>query len=116
MQHLFRPGFKLERKTETRGAMRGRIVEWEKVKSLEGILDLISGDSKEEANRMGIDSTHIFITDTMAIKFEDAKDHRLVYNGKAYLIDYVDNVMEMDHHLEIYLKYDGVVENENEEE
>lgn len=112
MRHLFKPGFKLQQKEETRGAMKGRVVTWNDVQTLEGVLDLLSGDSKEEANRMGIDSTHVFITDNMGLKFEDAKDHRLVFNSRAYLIDYVDNVMEMDRHLEVYLKYDGVVENE----
>ena len=39
------------------------------------------------------------------------ENSRMVIDGKAYEITYIDNPMNLNYHLEIYLKYIGGVQN-----
>lgn len=74
----------------------------------DGYLDLVSGTNEHSIhNAKTEESTHILICDW----FEDYltindKDY-IVANGKKYSITYLDNPMEQNNHLEIYLNYVG---------
>lgn len=87
-----------------------RVTEWLDIYVLTGWLDLSGGDSKySNYSAKTQESTHIFICDFinldgMGITSENA---RMVVKGKVYEILLIDNPMEMNEQLEIYLKYVG---------
>lgn len=76
-------------------------------KSLTGFLDLSNGDSRFMTYNTKLqESTHIFICDYTKIE-KNASELRAVINGKEYEITTIDNPMELNKHLEIYLNYVG---------
>ena len=82
-----------------------------------GWLDLQSGDSKYSTNKAKIEeSTHIFICDyhsgIYALTIPDSEtktvpDVRMIIKGMVYDVLLIDNPMEMNEHLEIYLRKVG---------
>lgn len=94
------------------------VEQWEDVIELTGFLDLSSGDSKHNTYNAKIqESTHIFICDFALIpEFIEVEgknvpvtveNARMVANSKRYDVMLIDNPMELNQHLEIYLKYTG---------
>lgn len=84
-----------------------RIPKWTDVMTLQGFLDYTGGDSKYSTYDTKLqESTHIWICDYVAID-RDAKDKRMVINGKVYDILLIDDPMELHQHLEIFLKFVG---------
>lgn len=83
-----------------------RISTWLNVQSLQGWLDLSTGDSKYTHDAKLQESTHIFITDYAPID-RKPNDKRLVVNGVMYDVLLIDDPMELHQQLEIYLKYVG---------
>lgn len=76
-------------------------------KSLTGFLDLSNGDSRFMTYNTKLqESTHIFICDYVNIE-KNASELRAVINGKTYEVTTIDNPMELNEHLEIYLNYVG---------
>lgn len=77
------------------------------VKNITGWLDMVSGDSGRLNFYAKVEeSTHVFLCDYFTIDFT-AENARLVIDGKVYDIRYIDNPMQSNQHLEIYLKYMG---------
>lgn len=73
---------------------------------IKGYLDLLSGDERTNNNAFMEESTHILLTDYRAdIK---RKDYWLMdKNNIRYDITLVDDPMNFNNHLEIYLKFIG---------
>lgn len=91
----------------TPDAIGGKIQKWADVQTLTGWLDLQAGDSKYSNFSAKLqESTHIFLCDYVAID-RKADDKRLVVNGVAYDVLLIDNPMEMNQQLEIYLRFVG---------
>ena len=86
--------------------MGERVPVWENLITLKGFLDLSNGDSKYTYATKFQDSTHIFVCDYTPID-RNAADKRLTVNGAVYEIKLIDNPMELNEQLEIYLKYLG---------
>ena len=91
---------------------------WHDVIPLKGFLDLSSGDSKHTTYDAKIqESTHIFICDYKPIPevFEiegnfvraSPETARLLPHPKRHDVTLIDNPMNLNKHLEIYLKYTG---------
>lgn len=90
---------------------------WQNVFSPSGWLDLQSGDSKYSTNKAKIEeSTHVFLCDyhsgIYALTIPDSKtkavpDVRMIIKGMVYDVLLIDNPMEMDEQLEIYLRKVG---------
>lgn len=82
---------------------------WNTVQDLTGWLDLSSGDSRYTTYNTKLqESTHIFIADYVPLSEEiKAENSRLLVNDKAYDILLIDNPMELNQQLELYLKYTG---------
>lgn len=108
-------GGNIEAILQTKGAyiknqIGEREQEWSNARTLTGWLDLSGGDSKySNFSAKMQESTHVFICDfinlgEMGITSENA---RLLVNKKVYEILLIDNPMEMNRQLEIYLKYVG---------
>lgn len=77
--------------------------------TLKGWLDFSSGDSKHSSYNAKIqESTHVFICDYVTIDSRiTAENGRMIINGKKFDVMIIDNPMEMNQHLEIYLKFTG---------
>ena len=86
-----------------------RLKVWADRQTLKGWLDLASGNSNYTAYASKVqESTHIFIADYVPLAAGiQAENSRMTINGKTYDIMLIDNPMEMNEQLEIYLKYTG---------
>lgn len=118
----------------TKNSIGEKISQWEDVVELKGFLDLSAGDSKYTTYSAKIqESTHIFICDYLNIvalgtewlwdemdflnSFINEKsaetiqliseNSRMTINGRTYDVMLIDNPMNLNRHLEIYLKYTG---------
>jgi hypothetical protein len=84
-----------------------KIQEWSDLHQFRsGWLDYSGGDSKYRYDAKLQESTHIFITDYVAID-RKAHDKRLVVNGVVYDVLLIDDPMELHQQLEISLKFVG---------
>lgn len=80
---------------------------WTDYKSIKGWLDLSSGSSFRETYNTKIqESSHIFICDYVEIT-EKVTNLKAECKGKEYDVLLIDNPMELNEHLEIFLKYVG---------
>lgn len=97
----------LQVKTTTKNTIGESVSKWKTRHTLTGFLDLANGDSRYTSyNAKMQESTHIFICDYVKISAVP-ETSRMVINGKIYDIMLIDNPMELNYHLEIYLKYTG---------
>lgn len=77
------------------------------IKSFEGFLDYISGEvGKTNYSAPINESTHVFISDFFEIK-ENAENLIAKIDNREYEVKYIDNPMELNEQLEIYLKLLG---------
>jgi len=83
--------------------------QWVNASGLFGWLDLQSGDSKRTNHSTKLEeSTHIFLCDFDAGIYSLAnEDTRAILKGIVYDVLLIDNPMEMDEQLEIYLRRVG---------
>ena len=109
----------LQVRTTSKNAIGESIKKWIDVMIFTGFLDLSGGDSKYSTFDAKIqESTHVFICDykpipaTLEVNDKvvkvSAESCRMVTNSKYYDVMLIDNPMELNKHLEIYLKYTGV--------
>lgn len=91
---------------------------WHDVVALKGFIDLSAGDSKHTTYDAKIqESTHIFICDYKPIPDSleiegkivrvSPENARMVANSQRFDVMLIDNPMNLNKHLEIYLKYTG---------
>lgn len=90
---------------------------WVDAFSHDGWLDMQSGDSKYSTNKAKVEeSTHVFLCDyhsgIYALTIPDSKtkavpDVRMIIKGMVYDVLLIDNPMEMNEQLEIYLRKVG---------
>lgn len=82
---------------------------WETAHEIEGFLDLSSGDSKRTVYNAKVqESTHIFMCDYFGISEQlKSENSRMIIAGLQYDVMLIDNPMNLNEHLEIYLKYTG---------
>lgn len=99
----------IQTKTTKKNAIGESIATWETRHTLTGFLDLANGDSKyTNFNAKVQESTHYFICDYVTLDADiEAENARMVINGKHYDVMLIDNPMELNAHLEIYLKLTG---------
>lgn len=70
--------------------------------NFKGWLDMLGGDETIDQKAIIVNSTHVIVTPDIAVKLSIA-DH-IDYNGRIYEVTFVDNPVNINHHLEIYLK------------
>ena len=92
-----------------KNAIGEAVTNWPDAYTPTGWLDLISGDSKYSTNKAKIEeSTHIFLCDFHSGVYALAdKNTRMIIKGFVYDVLLIDNPMEMNEQLEIYLKRVG---------
>lgn len=97
----------LQKKTISKNEIGESIESYETYKTLHGYLDFISGGADTvNANAKLEDTTHVFVCDYTPIDLEE-NQCRLICKGKTYEVTYIDNPMELDYQLEIFLRYMG---------
>lgn len=80
---------------------------WKTMYTIAGWLDLSAGESRYSIYNAKIqESTHVFISDWVRLDAE-AENSRMIINNKLYDVLLIDNPMEMNRQLEIYLRYVG---------
>lgn len=108
----------LQVKTLVQNGIGERVPAWHDVMDLFGWLDYSGGDSKHNSyNAKMQESTHVFICDykpipgtleidgkTVKVKAENC---RVMANSERYDVMLIDNPMNLNRQLEIYLKYTG---------
>ena len=96
-------------RTVTKNAIHEHVETWTDVQTLKGWLDLASGDAHTATYYAKIqDSTHYFISDYVQLDERITDENsRMVISGKHYDIRLIDNPMNLNAQLEIYLKYTG---------
>jgi hypothetical protein len=96
-------------KTTAPNAIGEQVETWADVQTLKGWLDLSGGEARYNAYHAKIhDSSHVFICDYVALdKRITNENSRMVINGKRYDVKLIDNPMELNAQLEIFLKYTG---------
>lgn len=108
----------LQVSTTTKNEIGEGVQKWHDVVSLDGFIDLSSGDSKRTTFNAKIqESTHIFVGDYKPIPatFEadgqivqvTSENARMVANSQRYDVMLMDNPMNLNEQWEIYLKYTG---------
>lgn len=97
----------LQKKEITKNAIGESIDVWNDYKEIYGFLDLSSGSSTYGNYNAKIqESTHLFIMDYEELEINETNS-RLICNNKIYEITLIDNPMNLNEHIEIYLKYVG---------
>lgn len=86
-----------------------QIQTWKTVQSIRGWLDLSGGESGYQSYNAKVqESTHIFISDYKELDSNiKVENSRMNINGIIYDIMLIDNPMELNEQLEIYLKLTG---------
>lgn len=97
----------LEVKTTDKNDIGEGVQNWTTLQSLNGWLDLTNGSADYQNYNAKIqESTHMFICDYQPLNVEES-ECRLTIANKHYDILLIDNPMELNYQLEIYLKYVG---------
>lgn len=92
-----------------KNAIGEQVESWKDVQTIKGWIDLSGGTSGYTNYNAKIqESTHIFITDYVKLDSRiKAENSRLIINDKQYDVMLIDNPMELNAQLEVYLKYTG---------
>lgn len=103
--------------TASKNAIGEAEKKWENRFFPNGFLDLQNGDSKYSTNKAKVEeSTHIFLcgfnSNIYSLSIPDPETKtvpnvRMIIKGMVYDVLLIDNPMEMDEHLEIYLRKVG---------
>src|SRR5699024_7107197 len=99
--------FEIKREQETgeKDELDQPIIEWQTVHRPLGWLDMLTGSDEQQCqNSLLATSSHVFITEDTSFMIESTDR---IYNPRTkveYEITFVDDVMELSDHLEIYCK------------
>lgn len=99
----------LQTRTAHTNAIGEQVKTWLDAVYLKGFLDLSGGSAQYQTFNAKIqESTHLFICDYVPLPdFVTSENSRMMINNKVYAVTLIDNPMELNKHLEIYLKYTG---------
>lgn len=99
----------IQTNTTAKNAIGEAVKEWVDAFRHEGWLDLQSGDSKYTNHNAKLEeSTHVFLCDYHSGIYALAgQDCRMIIKGTVYDVLLIDNPMELDEQLEIYLRKVG---------
>lgn len=101
------PAFEILREKETGklDELNDPIIEYQTVHEIDGWLDLITGsDEQAYQNSLIPTSSHLFLSEDMSFEIETTDRIKEVVSGLEYEITFVDDVMGLGDHYEIYCK------------
>ena len=95
--------------TPTKNEIGENVPNWTTIQTIQGWLDYLTGEtSRTNYNAKIQESTHVFVADYVALDPKiEAEKVIMVINNKSYDVTLIDNPMELNAQLEIYLKYVG---------
>lgn len=99
----------IQTKITTMNEIGERISTWSTSFTHNGFLDYITGESRYTVYNSKIqESTHVFVGDYNS-DFADvaAESSRMLIDNKIYDIVLIDNPMELNKQIEVYLKFTG---------
>ena len=97
----------LKTKTNVKNEIGEVVNEWVEYKTIKGFLDFMSeATGRTNFNSKIVESSHVFVCDYVEID-KSIRDLRAFCNGKEYEVTYIDNPMNLNYHLEIFLNYVG---------
>lgn len=98
----------IQTKAVTQNEISEDVETWVDVKPVCGWLDLMNGESTIATQNAKVqESTHIFLCDYFKPEGIKAENSRMIVDNQVYEVLLIDNPMNMNQHLEIYLKYIG---------
>lgn len=100
---------KIQSMTITENDVGEAIPLWTDVQAVKGWLDMVSGSTAYTTYNAKIEeSTHVFVMEYVALDDRISDENsRMIIKGNVYDITFIDNPMELNQQLEIYLKYIG---------
>lgn len=100
--------FAIKQRTSVPDGIGGQTLTWSDVDIVHGYLDMLTGSDENTVQNAFVEqSTHILIVPKYTEVITD-KMRVVDAMGRYYDITYVDNPVNVNHHLEIYLKFGGV--------
>lgn len=102
----------LQTSTASTNAIGEQVATWADAAALRGWLDLSDSDARQDMytayNAKIQQSTHVFVAEYAQLPGNiSAENCRLLCGGRRYDVLLIDNPMELNAQLEIYLKYVG---------
>lgn len=99
----------IQTRTSQANAIGEQVKKWTDAVTLKGYFDLSGGSAQHATYNAKIqESTHFFICDYVPLPDTvTSENSRMIIRNKIYGITLIDNPMELNKHLEIYLKYTG---------
>ena len=93
----------------TKNEIGENVANWITIQSINGWLDYLTGETNRTNYSAKIEeSTHVFVADYVKLDSRIvAEKVIMVINNKKYDVTLIDNPMELNAQLEIYLKYVG---------
>ena len=93
----------------TKNEIGENVANWITIQSINGWLDYLTGETNRTNYSTKIEeSTHVFVADYVKLDSRIvAEKVIMVINNKNYDVTLIDNPMELNAQLEIYLKYVG---------
>ena len=93
----------------TKNEIGENISSWNTIQSITGWLDYLNGEtSRINYNAKIEESTHVFVSDYIKLDSRITSEKtRMIINNKIYDVTLIDNPMELNAQLEIYLKHVG---------
>ena len=93
----------------TKNEIGENVPNWITIQSIKGWLDYLTGETNRTNFSAKIEeSTHVFVADYVELDSRiEAEKVIMVINNKKYDVTLIDNPMELNAQLEIYLKYVG---------
>ncbi len=92
-------------KTGKRNSLGQIIHDFQESGIFDGWIDFLSGEESNGQNAITAESTHVIITFDTSL--EISISDRIRFKDRDYEVTYADNPMELDDHLEIFLKAVG---------
>lgn len=84
-----------------------RVATYQDYKTIKGFLDFMNETTNHNNNNSKVvESTHVFICDYVAID-KSERDLIAICNNQEFDVKYIDNPMNLNKHLEIFLDYLG---------
>ena len=101
----------LQIKTVTKNEIGEQVPTWKTIHTLTGFLDLSSGDSRYTNYNAKIqESTHLFICNYQILDQSVNAENTRIFEPNTsnyYDVTLIDNPMNMNYHLEFYLRFVG---------
>ena len=100
IRRYYKPGIKVLEKDPGSNDIGGWKDNYKLKEEIQGLLRPLKGEEHLISDKLVSRSTHVLYCDIHDIK----QDDRIEYKELQYTISFINNVMDMDNHLQVYLR------------